>query len=97
MHYDFSIDQFQNPAAIHSPAYFWKLNAPLDIQSLKEQLHDMADHGARAVCLHPLPHDFRADIHSDMTPDYLSEEYFLCIRELVKDIVPTYNPEAGGK
>ena len=59
MHYSFNIESFRQPDAIHSPGYFWKINAPFDLAQLKAQLKDMYDHGARSVCLHPLPHDFR--------------------------------------
>ena len=85
MHYSFSIESFRHPEAIHSPGYFWKINAPFDLAQLKAQLKDMYDHGARSVCLHPLPHDFRADIHTDMSPEYLSEKFFECIEELVRE------------
>ena len=56
---NFSLDDFRNPPAIFSPGYFWTLNDALDKDVLLEQLHDMYAHGARSVCIHPMPQEFR--------------------------------------
>ena len=64
---------FRDPPAHYSPGYFWLINGPMDPDVMIAQLKDMADHGARTVCMHPFPREFRWN--SDMSPAYLSPEY----------------------
>lgn len=79
-------DNFQRPPAECTPAYFWFINEKMDLELLLRQLHDMHDHGARCVCLHPLPPEFRPDIMpSRMSPPYLSPEFFKIIAALVEE------------
>jgi hypothetical protein len=81
---NFSLDDFRNPPAIFSPGYFWTLNDTLDKDVLLEQLHDMYAHGARSVCIHPMPQEFRpTTMATNMSPAYLGKKYF----EIVSDIV----------
>lgn len=80
----FSIHAFKHPAAKFSPAYFWGINAPMEIGDLIAQLRGMYDLGVRSVCLHPVPKEFRHGL-SNMTPPYLSEDYFAIIGALVRE------------
>ncbi|MCC6794919.1 MAG: hypothetical protein IT366_07355 [Candidatus Hydrogenedentes bacterium] len=73
----FDAKQFQDPEAALWPAYFWLWNAPLDRQELRAQLRDMNVHGAKSVCMLPMPHAFRPDsTNNGLEPDYLTPEYF---------------------
>ncbi|MBQ9336765.1 MAG: hypothetical protein IJS14_05655 [Lentisphaeria bacterium] len=80
----FSIRAFKHPAARSSPAYFWGINAPMETGDLIAQLRGMYDLGVRSVCLHPIPKEFRRGL-SEMTPPYLSEEYFAIIKAVVRE------------
>ncbi|MBO7741996.1 MAG: hypothetical protein J6S21_05525, partial [Victivallales bacterium] len=83
---DFHLDELRLPPAEFSPAYFWVILDKVDMQILKGQLHDMYRHGVRSVCIHPEPPNFRpAFERSCLDVDYLSEEYFRMIRELVAE------------
>ncbi|MCC6155062.1 MAG: hypothetical protein IT367_14950, partial [Candidatus Hydrogenedentes bacterium] len=73
----FDAKQFQNPEAALWPAYFWLWNAPLEPQVLRAQLRDMNAHGAKSVCMLPMPHAFRPDsTNNGLDPDYLTPKYF---------------------
>ncbi len=72
----FNLKKFRRPDAIHAPGYFWFLNAAMDEETLRWQIQDMARAGARTICPHPLPPHFRDFFMSQLTPEYLSEEYF---------------------
>ena len=74
---------FRTPPARRTPGYFWTLSEKLEVPHLRKQLEDMAAKGARSVCLHPLPPEFRPDIFSRMSPRYLSEEYNAIIAQVV--------------
>ena len=77
---------FQLPPNEFSPGYFWFLNDRLDIRRLLSQLRDMHRHGARSVCLHPLPKDFRpVTLPTSMSPDYLTPGFFRIIRRVVAE------------
>ena len=66
----FDAKQFQDPEAALWPAYFWLWNAPLDRQELRAQLRDMNVHGAKSVCMLPMPHAFRPDsTNNGLEPD----------------------------
>ncbi len=77
--------QFRNPPAKCTPGYFWSMGAPLDAERIKEQLEDMCAHGAKSVCLHPMPPEFRIDCHSNMTPPYLTPAYHKAIQVAVEE------------
>ena len=72
----FNLHQFRFPEAINAPGYFWFLNAKLNETELRQQLRDMANVGARSVCPHPFPSEFRADSMASLEPGYLTTEYF---------------------
>ena len=81
----FSKRQFLNPPAERTPAYFWGINAEMKPRELIAQLHEMFRQGARSVCLHPLPSEFRPDLPTTMSPPYLSEEYHRIVAVLVDE------------
>ncbi|MCQ2352933.1 MAG: hypothetical protein MJ033_05595 [Victivallaceae bacterium] len=76
----FHLRAFQMPPARFAPGYFWFLNDRLDDDRLIDQLTDMAQCGARSVCPHPIPKNFRASFYSTMEPEYLSDKFFQKIR-----------------
>ncbi len=78
----FSKKKFLNPDAVNYPGYFWFWNAPLDKKKMFSQLEEMCRLGAYTVCPHPLPHDFRERMMTDMKPDYLTPEYFRLYRDI---------------
>jgi hypothetical protein len=80
------LTQFKEPEAVLWPGYFWLWNAPLDPDTLRAQLRDMAAHGARSVCMLPMPHGFRPDsTNNGLDPDYLTPEYFDRVRLAVDE------------
>jgi len=79
--------RFSEPDSMFSPGYFWMWNAKLDVAKLNAQLDDMVAHGVRSVCIHPFPKNFRPDkFQTDMSPDYLTPEYFLVFSNVVDHI-----------
>ena len=72
----FDLKKFRRPDSIHAPGYFWMLNSAMDEETLRGQIRDMAKAGARSLCPHPFPRDFREFFMSKMSPDYLTKEYF---------------------
>ena len=80
------LNQFKEPEAVLCPGYFWLWNAPLDPETLRAQLQDMVAHGARSVCVLPMPHGFRPDsTNNSLDPDYLTPEYFDRVRLAVDE------------
>ena len=79
--------QFEKVPAINTPAYFWFINFEMDPEELLGQLHDMYDKKVRNVCLHPVPQNWRPGtyLRTEMTPDYLTEEYFQIIKLIVNE------------
>ena len=59
----------------HAPGLFWIINGPLDTARLNAQLDDHAAHGLKSVCWHPLPKGFLASFKTNLSPDYLTDEY----------------------
>ena len=66
-------DFFRDPPARFAPGYFWIINDPMDADTMIAQLKEMADRGARSVCMHPFPKEFQGT--TNMSPAYLSPEY----------------------
>ncbi|MFO1019833.1 MAG: glycosyl hydrolase [Planctomycetales bacterium] len=82
----FSWQQWQEPEAIFWPAYFWLWNGPLEPETLRRQLQDMASHEARNVCVLPMPRDFRPDSTANrMDVDYLSPQFFARVQVAVRE------------
>ncbi len=75
---------FRQPPAECSVAYFWGINGREDVAEAVRQLRDMARQGVKAVCLHPLPVEFRPGSYGSLQElPYLSSEYFRFIRRVV--------------
>ena len=68
------LNQFKDPESFYWPAYFWVWNDTVTKDKISKQLTDMSLHGARRVCLHPVPKAFRPD-EGRMEPDYMTPEY----------------------
>lgn len=82
----FDLQQFAAPDAVFWPAPFWLWNAPLEPERLRTQLHDMAAHGMRSVCVLPMPHAFRPDNTNNLLdPDYLTPEFLARTRLAVDE------------
>ncbi len=78
-----SLKKFRTPSARRSPGYFWSIGKPLDTAMLRQRILEMIDKNVRTVCFHPVPPNFRIDISTTMTPEYLSEPYNKLIGEVV--------------
>ncbi len=76
----FDINSFISPDVFHSPVYVWIWNDVCTREIIDEQLAEMQNLGIRAFYILPEPKNFRPDsMPTNLTPDYLSPEYFeLC-------------------
>ncbi len=76
----FDINNFVSPDASHAPVYVWVWNDICSCDIIDEQLAEMQNLGIRAFYILPEPKSFRPDsMPTNLTPDYLSEEFFeLC-------------------
>lgn len=74
-------NQFKNPPANFAPGYFWSINSKIDVPLMISQLKEMAAKGARSVCMHPMPREFRWE--TNMAPSYLSPEYHALMKQVV--------------
>lgn len=94
------LKKYNRPDAVNAPGYFWLLNGVMTEEKLRGQIRDMAKAGARSVCPHPLPKEFRTYFHSKMAPNYLSPEYFemykIIIDECKKQGMNSYLYDEGG-
>lgn len=72
----FSLGDFQSPAAQFSPIYSWVWNARCSHKETDRQLDEMARLGIRAFYIIPEPMTFRPNtMPTELEPDYLTEEY----------------------
>lgn len=78
-----SLKKFRTPSARRSPGYFWSCGREFDAAKMRVELENMVKKNIRTICLHPVPQNFRIDIISTMTPEYLSDEYHKIIGEVV--------------
>ncbi|MBE6358649.1 MAG: hypothetical protein E7057_05310 [Lentisphaerae bacterium] len=69
----FSVKKFRDPAAEFYPGYFWLLDTPMTEENLLAMLHDMNEHKARSICMHPSPKGWAKVTHAE--PHYMSPEY----------------------
>jgi len=82
----FTPQAFQNPDAHLWPGYFWIWEDRLEIDRLLEQLREMHAMGAKSICVHPIPREFRPDsLPSTMEPDYLTPEFLAVVRQVVEE------------
>jgi len=81
-----NLKTYHRPPSVNAPGYFWLLNGPLNERTLREQLRDMARVGAKTVCPHPLPPEFRKFFHSQMPKNYyLTPDYFKMYQVIVDE------------
>jgi len=82
----FDLEQLRDPPAIFWPGYFWLINDRMEEKELVRQLRDMHSHGARSLCLHPLPPEMGLErFNSAMFPPYLSGGYFEMLGKIVSE------------
>ena len=82
----FDAGAFAEPESVLWPGAFWLWNAPLNGDTLRAQLRDMAAHGLRSVCMLPMPHAFRPDNTNNLLePDYLTPDFFNYVRLAVDE------------
>src|SRR5215471_2145827 len=75
---DFDPALFRRPPVDFYPSVFWNWNDQMSPQRIREQLRDLNDHQLPALCILPMPRDFRPDNTGNrLDVDYLSSEYFL--------------------
>ncbi len=76
----FDIESFSSPGASYAPVYVWVWNDICTREIIDDQLAEMQNLGIRAFYILPEPKNFRPDsMPTNLTPDYLSAEYFeLC-------------------
>ena len=76
----FDINSFISPDVSYAPVYIWVWNDICTTDIIDNQLDEMRRLGIRAFYILPEPKNFRPDsMPTNLTPDYLSEEYFeLC-------------------
>ena len=71
---------------VTGPYYFWYLNTKMEPELLKKQLREMRKQNITHVCPHPWPPEFRPEkMPSDMSPEYLSDEYFAVFKIIFKE------------
>jgi len=77
----------ESPDPVVDPFLIWMWNGVLDRDLIRRQLDAFAAKGVRAVCIHPMPSDFRRrDFHSGMDVEYLSPEFFEWIAFAAEEI-----------
>ncbi|MEK7397798.1 MAG: glycosyl hydrolase [Candidatus Poribacteria bacterium] len=75
-----------DPDSIYYPGYFWLWNGPLSENIIVKQLQDMKEHGARSVCVLPMPREFRPDsTNNQLNVSYLSPEFFEYVKIAVHE------------
>ena len=70
----FSVKKFREPDAEFYPGYFWLLDTPMTAENMLAMLHDMSEHKARSICMHPSPKGWTKYTYAEphyMTPEYL--------------------------
>ena len=82
----FDINSFISPDVSHAPVYVWVWNDICNCEIIDAQLAEMQNLGIRAFYILPEPKNFRPDsMPTNLTPDYLSSEYFeLCAYAIKK-------------
>ena len=81
---EFDFSEFLTPKTIHWPGYMWVWNDRLDIEEIKCQIKDMADHKALSPMVVPEPKAFRPkNMPTRLAPEYLSPEFLNIYKEMV--------------
>lgn len=77
----FSVSNFQLPSKEYSVMYCWVWNTPITAEEIDRQLKLFKKAGINGIYILPLPPEFRPQtLRTTMSPPYLSEEFFACIR-----------------
>ena len=82
----FDIESFNSPDVSYAPVYVWVWNDICTREIIDVQLAEMQNLGIRAFYILPEPKNFRpASMPTNLTPDYLTSEYFeLCVYAVEK-------------
>ena len=81
----FSAENFENPPSVNSPIYSWIWNSPMTTETVEKEIDEMAVQGMRAFYIIPEPPEFRSGyMETQMTPPYLSEEFFALVRHAIE-------------
>ena len=97
----FSPEAFRHPDPFFGPVYSWIWNAPLEEDTIRAQIDEMAEAGIRAFYIIPEPPEFRPQtMITTMTPAYLSPAFFRLVRLAVsyggsKGMIAWLYDEAG--
>ncbi len=82
--HDLSPELFASPEPFFGPIYSWVWNAPLDEQTIYEQIDEMKSAGIQSFYIIPEPPEFRPELMiTTMSPEYLSDEFFALIRKAI--------------
>lgn len=80
----FNTETFLHPDARFSPIFSWVFNSEMTEEIVREQIDEMYSVGIRATYILPEPQEFRPDtMATEMSPAYLSEEFFELVRYAV--------------
>lgn len=79
----FNPKTFSQPDSEFYPGYFWMWDVPLKLDELLDTLHDMYNHNARSICIHPSPKGWSKT--SEAEPDYMSREYLEILRGVAEE------------
>ncbi|MBE7036218.1 MAG: hypothetical protein E7403_02875 [Ruminococcaceae bacterium] len=81
----FEVSAFQKPAAQFSPIFSWVFNSEMTEELVRKQIDEMCSVGIRGTYILPEPPEFRPDtMATEMSPAYLSEDFFKLIRYAVR-------------
>lgn len=78
---DFCQNTFSNPSKENNLIYTWIWNEPITKEIIDTQLYEFAKAGIKGIYILPMPKEFRpATMKTSMTPEYLSDEFFECVK-----------------
>ena len=73
----FSVEGFNMPPTEFFPAFNWTWTTPVTKEGIKERIDRMYSRNIKIFYILPIPSDFRPTSNpTDMSPDYLTPEYF---------------------
>ncbi|MGI6742158.1 MAG: glycosyl hydrolase [Eubacteriales bacterium] len=75
----------QNPPPRYNVSYTWIWNSQIDDNETKKQIDQMEEAGIKSFYILPEPKDFRPyTSKTDMSPDYLTPEFWECVDYAIK-------------
>ena len=81
----FNLSEYRTPDRSYAPIYSWLWNAKITEEETDNRLAEMQRLGIKRFYIIPIPQDFRpTGLPSEMSPDYLTDEYFAQYRYAVK-------------